>query len=186
MINQRAATSLLKKHYLFFDMKFWRPHKANVDMAGKILTWRENSAASQSKRAWNAPWNAPSPPRIFSCRDDNVMTTRDKNGSVLTFYLFFQRVNARPLFGTVPLQFSCPSACGLVSAVFASLALSVPVSKKRVNALYPFLDSLRTVPLFIRFTTSVNGQCLSERFQFLSEPFQLFCLCKWPLSLNKF
>ena len=47
-------------------------------MAGKILTWRENSAASQSKRAWNAPWNAPSPPRIFSCRHDNVMTTRDK------------------------------------------------------------------------------------------------------------
>ena len=48
-------------------------------MAGKILTWRENSAASQSKRAWNAPWNAPSPPRIFSCRHDNVITTRDKN-----------------------------------------------------------------------------------------------------------
>ena len=58
--------------------KIRRPHKANLDMAGKILTWRENSAASQSKRAWNAPWNAPSPPRIFSCRHDNVMTTRDK------------------------------------------------------------------------------------------------------------
>ena len=65
-------------------MKFRRPHKANVDMAGKILTWRENSAASQSKRAWNAPWNAPSPPRIFSCRHDNVMTTRDKNRALLT------------------------------------------------------------------------------------------------------
>ena len=60
-------------------MKFRRPHKANVDMAGKILTWRENSAASQSKHAWNGPWNALSPPRIFSCRHDNVMTTRDKN-----------------------------------------------------------------------------------------------------------
>ena len=59
--------------------KIRRPHKANLDMAGKILTWRENSAASQRKRAWNAPWNAPSPPRIFSCRHDNVMTTRDKN-----------------------------------------------------------------------------------------------------------
>ena len=69
----------VKKHYLFFDMKFWRPHKANVDMAGKILTWRENSAASQRKHAWNGPWNALSPPRIFSCRHDNIMTTRDKN-----------------------------------------------------------------------------------------------------------
>ena len=58
-------------------MKFRRPHKENVDMAGKILTWRENSAASQSKHAWNGPWNALSPPRIFSCRHDNVMTTRD-------------------------------------------------------------------------------------------------------------
>ena len=63
-------------------MKFRRPHKANVDMAGKILTWRENSAASQSKHAWNGPWNALSPPRIFSCRHDNVMTTRDKKKPV--------------------------------------------------------------------------------------------------------
>ena len=43
LINQRVATSLLKKHYLFFDMKLRRPHKANVDIAGKIMTWRENS-----------------------------------------------------------------------------------------------------------------------------------------------
>ena len=64
-------------------MKFRRPHKANVDMAGKILTWRENSAASQSKHAWNGPWNALSPPRIFSCRHDNVMTTRDKKGETV-------------------------------------------------------------------------------------------------------
>ena len=41
-------------------------------MAGKF---RGLSAASQSKRAWNAP----SPHRIFSCRHDNVMTARDKN-----------------------------------------------------------------------------------------------------------
>ena len=65
--------------------KIRRPHKANLDMAGKILTWRENSAASQSKRAWNAHWNAPSPPRIFSCRHDNVMTTRDKKVYVPPF-----------------------------------------------------------------------------------------------------
>ena len=75
---------LINKNYLFFHNthKIRRPHKANLDMAGKILTWRENSAASQSKRAWNAPWNAPSPPRIFSCRHDNVMTTRDNKGAL--------------------------------------------------------------------------------------------------------
>ena len=66
-------------------MKFRQPHKANVDMAGKILTWRENSAASQSKHAWNGPWNALSPHRIFSCRHDNVMTTRDKKDAQLGF-----------------------------------------------------------------------------------------------------
>ena len=70
-------------------MKFRRPHKANVDMAGKILTWRENSAASQSKHAWNGPWNALSPHRIFSCRHDVVMTTRDKN-ELLPFRLLFE------------------------------------------------------------------------------------------------
>ena len=34
--NQRVATSLLKKHYLVFDMKLLWLHKANVDMAGKF------------------------------------------------------------------------------------------------------------------------------------------------------
>ena len=80
--------------------KIRRPHKANLDMAGKILTWRENSAASQSKRAWNAPWNAPSPPRIFSCRHDNVMTTRDKKGEWIPVYKKEDRldkVNYRPI-----------------------------------------------------------------------------------------
>ena len=49
---------------------------------------------------------------------------------------------------------------------FVSLALSVPVSKKeRVNGLYPFLDSLRTVPFCYHSPTKlarVNGQILLE------------------------
>ena len=74
-------------------MKFRRPHKANVDMAGKILTWRENSAASQRKHAWNGPWNALSPPRIFSCRHDNVMTTRDKNTVDISVVAVYENIN---------------------------------------------------------------------------------------------
>ena len=93
----------------------------------------------------------------------------DKNRFGTHFFLLLQRVNARPLFETVLLHFSCPSACGIVSAVSVSLAVSVPVSKKQlVNVLYPFLDSLRTVPFFIRSITKlahVNSQFLSEPFQ---------------------
>ena len=103
---------------------------------------------------------------------------KDRFGSYF-FLFFFQRVHSGPLFGTVPLHFPCPSACGLFSAVSVSLALSAVVSKKqRVNALYPFLDSLRTVLFFIRSIAKlarVNGQ-------FLSGPFQLFRSCKRPLS----
>ena len=75
---------LINKNYLFFHntYKIRRPHKANLDMAGKILTWRENSAASQSKRAWNAPWNAPSPPRIFSCRHDDTRQKGKRHSSL--------------------------------------------------------------------------------------------------------
>ena len=84
----------------------------------------------------------------------------------------FPTCKRSPLFGTVLLHSFRPSACGLVSGVFVSLALSVSVSKKqRVNALYPFLVSLRTVPFFIRSITKlvrVNGHFLSEPFQFLS------------------
>ena len=107
----------------------------------------------------------------------------DKNRFGTHFFLVFQRVNVRPLFQTVPLHFSCPSACGLVSAVFVSLALSVSVSKKqRVNALYLFLDSLRTVSFFIRSITKLAR----VNTQFLSEPFQLCRSCKQLLKNKNF
>ena len=62
----------------------------------------------------------------------------DKNRFGTHFFLLLQCVNARPLFGTVLLHFSCPSACGIVSAVSVSLAVSVLASKKQlVNALLP-------------------------------------------------
>ena len=82
----------------------------------------------------------------------------DKNRFSTHVFLFLQRVNDRPLFGTVLLHFSCPSKCGLVLAVSLSLALLIPLSKKqRVNAFYPFLDSLRTVPFYGGAPASTEG-----------------------------
>ena len=48
---------------------------------------------------------------------------------------------------------------------FVSLAPSVPVSKKqRANGLYPFLDSLRTVPFFYPF---LYKTCMCKRSNFV-------------------
>ena len=58
------------------------------------------------------------------------------------------------------------SACGPVSAVsYLWLYRFRSRKKQRVNGLYPLLDSLRTVPFFIRSLTKlarVNGQILLE------------------------
>ena len=58
------------------------------------------------------------------------------------------------------------SACGLVSAVsYPWLYRFRSRKKQRINGLYPFLDSLRTVPFFIRLLTKlarINGQILLE------------------------
>ena len=105
---------LINKNYLFFHNthKIRRPHKVNLDMAGKILTWRENSAASQSKRAWNAPWNAPSPPRIFSCRHDNVMTTRDNNSTSGSWFSYIGNKLCYFHRHSVEQQGSSTNSCG--------------------------------------------------------------------------